>query len=724
MDRRYWVVLKVILARPWTKLMLGIWILAMFGVLVPLQNLDSFRQPTLAIPDFDQPGIAILEISDIRRFKGVSGEELSDVETLDSAALPDTSLVIVNGDLARASAGIPAAGSWSVLEQLSQLKSLRIQPQHLINADGWERIGQLPQLESLWVQNASPESADKRQDAIESASRVLSQLSRLRQINVVNSSFSVLPPMPNLEYAVLDSTRSLEQNLKTLADHSPKLRELALRPYAGFQLTSSMRDSLQRMSSLRTIWIWSGLKSDTDVLTPQLASLRASLPQVNVLRGEYSRLRSNSVFIAFAIMIWPWIIFSTHGFLMQSLPFAAYFPGHSRPHLFWQLLCAFLLVVCFTLVVCYFGVAWYAAAAMSLYVTFSSMLCGDQWSPWLRRTFRAAQWLLLAAMGTFVLSLVSSPLLAEEFLAGDFPTFAAALLLLGGLLIPFRTAASTQRHRAWAEMGSPTLPGMQFGLEQTGSASRSGSVRSNEGMFSEGFMRLQDLLRTRRLSNARSQNFTAKLTATTSGNAGRVFLFLVIIVGVLTLYRYLLSSSKTPMLGVAVFQGAVMNLTVSATTWLSRRSSLALDLLRPVSRKQFWRSVRIGVLKDMLPTFLMLIVGVFALIWTEHHNPFAVWSVLIPIVLLSGIGSLSILHALVVWICVSERLWLTVTVSIIALMIVASMAVTPVPLILSKGVEGEGIAILLSALLVAGGIIAQLALARSLPHRELGMIGQ
>lgn len=717
MDRRYWAVLRVILARPWTKLMAGIWVLVMFGVLAPLQNLDSFRQPTLAIPDFDQPGLAILEMSDLRRFKGDTGEELSDVETLDSAALPDIPVSIVDGDLARASAGTPVAGSWPILEQLRQLKSLRIQPQHLINADGWERIGRLSQLESLWVQNTSPESADKMQTAIESASRALMQLPRLRQINVANSSFSVLPPMPNLEYAVLDSTRSLEQNLKTLADHSPKLRELALQPYTGFQLTSSMRQSLLRMPALRTIWIWSGLKSETDVLTPQLASLRASLAEINVRRGEYSRLRSNSVFIAFAIIVWPGLIFFVHGMLMQSLPLAAYLPGHSRPHLFWSLLCSCLICVCFTLVCCCFEVAWYAAAAISVNYVFFSNSWGSQLNRWLQTLFKTAHLMLLAA----VVSLVATPLLAEEFLAGEFPALTAGLLAFGGVLFVLGFAASTQRHRIWAEKGSPPIPGLQFGLDQATAASAVGSAQVNGGTWSAGLLQLQDLRRSRHLSNTRSQNFTAKLTASTSGNAGRVLPFLLIFAGVIALYRSLFSSSSTPFLGFVLLQGSLTSLTLTATTWFGRRSSLALDLLRPVSREQFWRSVRIGILKDMLPSVLLTMVGAFAIIWAEQPT-FAVWSVLFPVVLSSGLGALSTLHALVVWSITSDRLWLTATVSVAVLVVVASMAVTPVPLILSKGSEGEGIAILLSALLIAGGIIAQLALARTLPHRELGLI--
>ena len=716
MDRRYWAVLKVVLVRPWTKLMAGIWVLCMFGVLSPLQNLDNFRQPTIAIPDFDQPGIAILEMSDLRRFKGDTGKELSDVETLDSAALPDTSISIVNGDSARTTAGTSVAGTWPVLEQLPQLKSLRIQPQHVINAEGWERIGQLSQLESLWVQNASPESANKREDAIESADRALSQLPHLRQINVANSSFSNLPPMPNLEYAVLDCSRSLEQNLKTLADHSPKLRELALQPYTGFQLTSSMRESLTRMPALRTIWIWSGVKSETDVLTPQLASLRASLPQINVRRGEYSRLRSNSVFIAFGIIVWPGLIFFVHGMLMQSLPLAAYLPGHRRPHLLWPLLCACLICVCFTLVCSYFGVAWYAAAAIGVSYVFFSNSWGSQSSRWLRLAFKTAHVILFAA----VLLSVASPLLAEEFLAGEFPTLTAGVLAFGGVLFVLCVAASTQRHRIWTEKGSPPIPGLQFSQNNAGAA-----LSSREQSWLSSLMCIQDAFTTRRLLRSRSQDFTTKLVAAATGNTGRIvgaiFMFLAL-VGVRQFVMPTRNESLTPLYAFALFQGSLMSLMLTATTWFGRRSSLALDLLRPVSREQFWRSVRIGVLRDMLPTVFLTMVGAFAMIWAEQRPSFAAWGVLCPIILLSGLGVLLILHALVVWVITSDRLWLTATVSVAVLVVVASMAVPTVPLTLTQGTGGTGIAVWLSGLLIAGGIVAQLALARILPQKELGLI--
>lgn len=158
MDRRYWVVLKVVLVRPWTKFVLGFWLFSLVAICVPLSNLQSFRKPMVAIPAFDQPGLSITQMSDIHRFTNEGGEKTSKVETLDSAALPSMSLVIEDGKLIEASGVRHDSGSWPILAQLPRLKSLTIQPQHVINAAGWDQLGTLSELKSLWIPSTSPES--------------------------------------------------------------------------------------------------------------------------------------------------------------------------------------------------------------------------------------------------------------------------------------------------------------------------------------------------------------------------------------------------------------------------------------------------------------------------------------------------------------------------------------------------------------------------------------
>lgn len=549
MDRRYWVVLKVVLVRPWTKFVLGFWLFSLVAISVPLSNLQSFRKPMVAIPAFDQPGLSITQMSDIHRFTNEGGEKTSKVETLDSASLPSMSLVIEDGKLTEASGVRHDSGSWPILAQLPRLKSLTIQPQHVINAAGWDQLGALSELKSLWIPSTSPESAQVTEDAHKAAARALGQLTKLRQLNVENANLPPLPPMANLEYVVLDATRSLEQNLKTLAEHSPRLREIALRPYAGFQLTSTMYDSLRSMPALGTIWIWTGDESESKVLSPQLAILRASLPGISVRRGEFSRFRSIGLFFFAVTMFWPYLIVAVHRSMMQSMPLAAYIPRYEGPHLFWPLMAAAVFVVSFVLVCHFFNVAWHAALAIGLSGAFFSAPAAADWNRGLKELVDWTSTFLLIGMFLLLLSLKTAPLFAEEFLAGDFPTLSVFIMGVGIALLPFRIAGATRQHRLWAQMEAPIIPGMTQGMDQYSKA-----VPRRETSWNL-FLRLQDFMTTRRLQQSRTRSFTTRLMAATTSSNGRLVLFAFTATALLLVHRFILvikGVPATPILGVAL----------------------------------------------------------------------------------------------------------------------------------------------------------------------------
>jgi hypothetical protein len=603
---------------------------------------------------------------------------------------------------------------------LPRLKSLKVQPGHSINASGWDQISSLSQLESLWIPNSSAESAQANEDAHKAAAAALGRLKQLRQLNVENANLPPLPPMPNLEYAVLDTLKSLEQNLKNLAEFSPNLQEISLRPYDGFQLTTGMRDALRRMPSLRTIWIQTGQEPESKVLTPQIAILRASLPGVSVRRGEYSRFRSIGLFVFAVTMFWPGLIVTVHRTMMQSMPLAAYMPRYERPHVFWPLTAAAILVVVFLIVSYFFDIAWYAALAIGLSGVFFSSPPAYDWHPRMKQIVEWVSAILLIGVFLILFSLKTAPLFAEEFLEGELPLLAFSMICVGAILLPFKVFGATKQYRLWAQLETLIIPGLAQGMEQYGKAvPRSGKSRNP-------VVWLQDGLRSRRLQRSRTQSFTTKLMAATTSATGRFLLFLFIATALLLLHGFVLAinhAHSMPVLTIALLQGSLASLLITAVSWVGRRSSLALDLLRPVSRSKFWNSVRLAILMEMLPIMLITVASVFVLSWFESKSQSTPWLVLIPVVLICAIGFLAVLHAMIVWACITPRLWLALTVSLVGLMLIAGSAVATVPLIMNDG-DGPPIAVCLSVFVMLSGAVAQYAISRSLPNRELGMISR
>ncbi len=645
-------------------------------------------------------------------------ERLRNVQFFDTAALPNASFDFRDGQLRPASAPNAAIGRLPVLQQLTGLKSLVVQPQHVIHADGWQDIGRLTQLESLWVQNTSVQSANESENARSAATTALSQLTKLRQLNVANASLAALPPMPNLEYVVLDAGLTLDQNLRTLAQHSPKLREIALRPYAEFELTSSMRDSLRRMPALRTIWLWSGMTSETDRLTPQIAVMRAQLPGISIRAGEYTRFRSMALFIFGVTMFWPFLIVAVHRQMMQTVPQAGYIPEYHGPHLFWPCVASGGMIILFVIVGHFFNVAWYAALALILSGIFPTAAPNDEVNRTVRMILGWTSMALTITTLSILAALKFAPLFAEEFLAGEWRGLSAGMIITAIALIPSRTSGSTRAFRVWAEVGSSTITGMVHGAEQFS------SVSSQTNGVVGHVIRLQENITTRRLFRCRSKDFTSRLQAITTGTVGRFIVFGLIFAMILLFRQLVLTgpiSEWSAFIAVALFQGSIMSLILTAATWRGRRHSLALDLLRPVSRHQFWRSVQTAILREMLPTILITITGAFLLIWLTAGNKAVPWPVIVPVVVLNGCGVLAMCHAMTIWVCVSPRLWFAVTLSTIGSCLVVIAAIPTVPMILND-VSSISISLLISLVVAMSGLIAQFLVRRSLPHRELGLI--
>ena len=168
---------------------------------------------------------------------------------------------------------------------------------------------------------------------------------------------------------------------------------------------------------------------------------------------------------------------------------------------------------------------------------------------------------------------------------------------------------------------------------------------------------------------------------------------------------------------VGMSQAMMMIMMMNTMMWMGRRSSIAADFLRPISRPKFWNALRMAIFHDLKWGILFgLGWGLFSLYMA---NKGSLTLLTVALTLTSAVGFFAFYHAWITLIVICKRLWLMATLAVVLGVVGTSMTVGAA--VLSFGDQADPpIAILLAFCVLAAGGAMQWGVARKLPDWELG----
>ena len=164
-------------------------------------------------------------------------------------------------------------------------------------------------------------------------------------------------------------------------------------------------------------------------------------------------------------------------------------------------------------------------------------------------------------------------------------------------------------------------------------------------------------------------------------------------------------------------QATMMIIMINSMMWVGRRSAIAADFLRPISRPKFWKSLRLAILYDLAPAvFFAVIGGLWSVYLSQKGWPPALTLVCTGLV---AMGYLAMAHGWVTLMVIGKRLWLHATMGVITMAIITGLSIAGV--VMTIGKDQQPIAALACVFwVVVSGAFMQWAVARKLPDWELG----
>ena len=377
--RQYALVLWAIVSRPWMLLMLGLGLVYvgpflgawLGGRAVP----DNAMTP---VPVFETPtsfgGFGVSDLEEMAR--GGRLDSVADLDTKSMGGQVSGARVRLTPSGQLLSQRSPAAyegfGAWPLLDQLPALEKLWMSPPDMLSEEGWRRIGEHTSLEVLSLPNVSSPDPETPNRSPKIARAALERLPRLRQLDLrgTGGAFDLLlPPLPKIEVLAIGWGR-LEENLRTLADGSPRLRVLAIQTWFDIGFTPGMIESLRRMPNLRRVYVAGAYQAkDEPAMTRQVNELRRALPGVAVHAGTYRSSRVWTAFWATLLGMYLPFAFWFQSSLLLSTSLAWMLPRRLAPHIFWPMAvtaaCGGIMVA----VLVSAGVAWMPELTLALFAT-------------------------------------------------------------------------------------------------------------------------------------------------------------------------------------------------------------------------------------------------------------------------------------------------------------------------------------------------------------------
>ena len=626
--RQYAWVLFTIIARPWTWLMLGfglLYLVPFTGLWLKGGLLDQaalVSVPVVDAPPWLEPDFK--ELAAAGRLAEVTEWDARD-EWPDGPRLAGAGASLVQG---------ADAGEWKVLGQLPALERLWLVPPCVLSAEGWRRIGTLSSLEVLSVANVSNPAVTTPGEVSEAAVAALAGLPRLRQLDVRGTGFAhggVLPRLASLEVCAIGGQR-LEENLRTLADGSPRLHTLALETWKGFSFTPGTIEAMQRMPALRTVTLasttWAREEPD---MRRQIAELERALPGVRVLPGAYSPSRTWSVTVAALLAMFVPFVFWFQAGVLLSTASNWVLPQRLAAHLFWPIAVAAVCGGMLVGVARSIGAAWLPSVALAL---FASSL--GAYGPFARDLAgRPSRITAAVSRIDFVIGiLVAAGTLSwkpayDRWLTGSLWRSSGidllVLLMVAGTLA-WKLVRLARLPRILAEQGPGAVPGLA--LDATATMPRESAASGRDGAGGRFDLKwwLNDWAIDRQIAAAppadaaSAGGFATMLRRQQS--QWQIPLMVAYMAVMITAVGICLPwivarTSESPVRGptasviapvflaIWAWQGAAVALSMTAALWAQRRGGLAVDFLRPVSRRDYWRGIRAAIARDLvLPAIL------------------------------------------------------------------------------------------------------------------------
>lgn len=707
--RQYALVLWVIVSRPWMLLMLGMGLLYVGPVL-------GAWIVGRAVPDGVMTAVPVVE-----RSSGIGREELHksalegrlesvteiDTKAERSQVSEDQIFIDEDGQIAYLGNG-GRVGGWHNLDQFPALEKLWMSPPDMLSEEGWERIGEHTALEVLSLPNVSSPDPETLNRFPMLARAALERLPHLRELDLrgTGGSFELLlPPLPKIEVLAIGWGR-LEENLRTLADGSPRLRVLAIQTWFDIGFTPGMIESLRRMPNLRSVYVAGAYQAeDEPAMTRQVNELRRALPGVRVHPGTY---RSSRVWTAFwATLLGGYLpfVFWFQSSLLLSMALGWILPRRLAPHLFWSMAVA---AACGGIIVgvlrdC--DVAWMPALTLALFTTMGTAggVFGDvdgitgRISSTLQRVELISS---LAAAATALLA----PWYVDRWLSGGMPWFAAMTLAAVIAAVAWKLARQARLHRIITNLQLAAPPGLVLDGTQGAQPTK------QAGSFANRALKQAERGVDRQLSRPIPNSYAEKLrrsfprfqimqTAATTFIAMVAFFLCIPLVARWGGLRSPPLSQVLPwIITTFAWQACVMAIAQTALMWGQRRESLVIDFLRPVSRAGYWQGLRKAIALDLVfPAVLGAACLGLAVGMSASGDP---WACCVAVMLLVGVFAMT--HAMILLLAVTR--WPLVVGTLMVVLLVA--AAIGVAVALTHVLSVSKPADLFMALLAAGAVLA------------------
>ena len=731
--RRLMLVLLAILARPWTWLVLGAWVLVPTLALVSLMTTPSATLTPVAV--VSGPTVPPNGGADVRDDQLPMITDWHALWTRVFVAAPGGGHTLAEADRDQSE----RLGDWDILDRLPALERLWMTAPDVLSEEGWRRIGDRARLELLSLQNVGTCYAVGDDRFAHDGREALSRLTRLQHLELRGTGLDagiLLPPLPSLEACGI-GWRHLEENLTTLAAGSPRLHSLAIETFPEFQFTPRMLAALQQMPALHTVFLAAAVRpEDEPAMARQVVELKRAVPQVRVRPGSYSTKRVRTVGHAALVLAGISWVFWFQAATLLATPLAWMLPRRFPPHAVWPLAVAAAGAAAFCVLCQSLGVAWLPALGLALFASGVGLYgpVSDDTAGWPARLTRLAigadyaGGLLIG--GTFL----GAAATADRWLTGYEPVAAVALVVVAAAALGWKIARVARLPRILAEGGREAVVMWRMAGGQAGAwapAPRAG--HADRRWWRPDVAIDRQLARPLPTATSAAARFADMLRRPQSRLQILLLVgFMLVASGVLSAFPGILRGGDTASWPnvkgwtaiVAVqfaWQAAAISLSSTAALWWQRRNSRVLDFLRPVSRSDYWLGLRKAIARDLIVPMAVVAAGlVMSASWWGQGR-------LLPwlVSALGFAGVIAIAHAMVLLIATGRRPLIAATIAVFVLAVAASGLFATVSASISSGWSSEPLfpgwwAIAGAIVLLAAGLAIRAAVLRRLKDREIG----
>ena len=547
--------------------------------------------------------------------------------------------------------------------ELYDLKTLTLYSPQLLTADGWSHIKGEVKLTYL----------------------------RLVGMHALHNEPSLAWP-PNLQTLICDNTHGKTQQRLDEWQQLPHLTSLStmLIPRDGDHLAPEMLDTLRRFPSLRRLYLVEMGKHAPNYVVVQ----QAALPSVRVRPANYHPERGQRAAMILIGGLLVLVLLSVQLSSQFVTTASVLTPHFSRSHLSLVIglfivlaavsLSLLLWVGCSILIA--FSLCGASALLLAAGTKSASLMSGNQ-LPGFCNFAIVFPSIMFPAMSV-VVGLMLFGANFDWFLSGHQPVL-AVIVLVGSLCGAFYLIAmQTGLRRRLEESGTANVPMRMFDTRGWGEWTNSlAAVRTDQGKREALPLRLMDARIDRFVARHQARSGTTLVALWRLGGQSTtdvlrytvIFLVVVLIfVGVPTalLAPELWSQFGSVLVAPMVFQllggGLIMPL---AFAW-ARRPMLELELLRPVSRRDWASTWFRGVAAEIAPVLLVSIAFGAALQWTGQLGSWSMMQASLAAVFVVGITG--IIFAVGMWTLTLRSLWQIVLIGCIAWIAVVLCIVTPI----------------------------------------------